>query len=183
MNVAKNAQDEAGWRCSSASRSARWQGSARKPRLLAGALLHRPVGVCAFDMRELREVERRRRGRRRPFRRASVPRIAGFVAQLLTPANADDKLHDLAGRCRSGSATAPPAATSSHRTPRGHVIVLHAARHSHQTQGVERHEGDVETDASRTRMRPCPARRAGGSRTLSETKRCSPRTRQTARLR
>ena len=32
------------------------------------------------------------------------------------------------------------------RLPLGHVVVLHAPRHAHQAEHVERHEGDVEAD-------------------------------------
>src|ERR1700730_7177119 len=66
-----------------------------EPRLLEGALLHAPVGLFALDIGEHREVEGRRRGRCRPFEGAPIPGIAGLVAKLFTPANADDKLRDL----------------------------------------------------------------------------------------
>ena len=57
-------------------------------------LLHRPISVLAFHMRQHREIPRRRRRSRRPFERAAVPGIAGDVAALIARADADDELHD-----------------------------------------------------------------------------------------
>ena len=52
----------------------------------------------------------------------------------LALADADDELRDLADDARSGSATAPTAATSSQGRHSGDVVVLHAPRHAHEAQ-------------------------------------------------
>ena len=73
----------------------RIDGLVAQRRLLDRALLHAPVGVLAFDVRQNGEIEGRRRRGGRPFQRAPIPRIAGLVAKLLPLANADGELRDL----------------------------------------------------------------------------------------
>ncbi len=134
--------DEAGW-------AVPWHldfrigGLLAEPRLLEGPLLHAPVGLFALDIGEHREVEGRRRGRCRPFEGASIPRIAGLVAKLLTPANADDELRNLQNYSDKDDRRAA-GRDQQPWMPGRDIVVLHATGHSHEAEDVERHEGDVE---------------------------------------
>ena len=94
--------DEAGRRCSAASRSACRPARRRTLPSLARALLHAPIVVDALDLRQHGEIEGRRRRGRRPFERAARPGIAGRVAQLFAIADADDELQRPGRRCRPG---------------------------------------------------------------------------------
>src|SRR3984893_17386841 len=135
--------DEAGW-------TVPWHfnicihGLLTEPRLLKCALLHSPVGFLALDVGEHREVEGRRRGGGRPFEGASIPRIADLVAKFLTSANADDELRDLQDypdkddRGADGSDQQP-------WVPGRHIIVLHAAGHSHHAKNLNINEINMET--------------------------------------
>ncbi len=121
------------------------RGSSPSVGLLRRALLHAPVGVLALDMRQHGEVEGRRRRGRRPFQRAAVPGIAGHVAQLLAVADADHELRDLQHDAGQDDGRADRR-DQQPGMPCRHVVVLHAPRHAHEAQDVERHEGQVEAD-------------------------------------
>ena len=114
---------------------------------LDGEALDLPVRLLPSHIRQHREIESRRGRCGRPFERAAVPGIAGFVAQGVAPANADHELDNLRdGADQQDDDTQP--GDENPWAPGRDFIVLQAARHSQQARDVERDEGHVKSDQS-----------------------------------
>src|SRR5690242_13273718 len=108
-----------------------------------GASFDLPIGFLALHIGEYGEVEWWWRGRRRPFQRAAVPRIADHIPQLVSIANADNELRDLTNR--AGQQDQHTYGGHQHpRIPRRHIVMLHSASHTEQTGRVKRDEGNIE---------------------------------------
>ncbi|KOS76519.1 hypothetical protein DM46_2854 [Burkholderia mallei] len=97
--------------------------------------------------RDRREVVRGRRRSRRPFERASAPRIARRIAVLGQPpiAQADGELQQLACDADRDQRRAARG-DDEPRMPGGVVVVIQAARHAHEAEHIQRHERDIEAD-------------------------------------
>ena len=113
--------------------------------LFSRASLDLPKGVFTGYLRQHRKIESGGRGWGGPFERPAIPGVAGLVAQLLAPANADDELDDLKHDSARDQARAE-CGNDQPGVPFRHVIVLHSPRHAEQSKDIKRHEGDVEAD-------------------------------------
>src|SRR6202789_3484701 len=108
-------------------------------------LLHGPERVRAVHLRQMREVPGRAAGRSSTLERTTVPRISRHIAIPFALANTHGELH--ASQCYPQQNQYRAREGDEHEWLPMHIrIVLHASRRTHESQHVERHEGQVEAE-------------------------------------